>query len=184
MEIKNFCRVQEREVYKELANQYAYAYLFVNEACRVVKELDGKKLTRRYLPKFQEIVDKLSHYTTDHYSVDIPIYFQLSLSRRNKTKFSWIFDHNYTLSLRMEGQVNILPISQRIDAEATIQEWQTFADVFNERQKEYQDIFDNYGLYVTGLDEMYKQIEEWKNKIPKMMFPYIQITPKVIIKKK
>lgn len=184
MRANNFCRVQEKEVYKELADQYAYAYLFVNEACKVVKELNGKKLTRRYLPKFQEIVDKLSQYTTDQYSVDIPSYFQVNLHRRNNTKYSWVFGYNWNLSLRMEGQINILPISQRIDAEATIQEWQTFADVFNERYKEYQDIFDNYGLYVTGLDEMYQQIEEWRNKIPKMMFPYIQITPKVIIKKK
>ena len=178
----NYCRVQDKEVYKELANQYVYAYLFVNEACKVVKELNGKKLTRRYLSKFQEIVDKLSQYTTDQYSVDIPSYFQVSLHRRNNTKYSWVFGYNYNLSLRMEGQVNTLPISQRIDAEATIQEWQTFADVFNERHKEYQDIFDNYDTYIKGLDEMYQQIERWRTKIPKMMFPYIQITPKVIIK--
>ena len=178
----NYCRIQEKEVYRELANQYAYAFLFINEACKVVKELNGKKLTRRYLSKFQEIIDKLQQHTTARYSVDIPSYFQLSLHRRNNTKYSWVFGYNWHLSLRMEGQVNKLPISQKIDAEATVQEWQSFADVFNERHKEYQDIFDNYGLYVTGLDEMYKQIESWRTKIPKMMFPYIQITPKVIIK--
>lgn len=182
MEKKNLYNVQSKKVYAEASNQYEYAYLFINEACKVVKELNGKKLTRRYLSKFQEIIDKLQQHTTAQYSVDIPSYFQLSLHRRNNTKYSWVFGYNWHLSLRMEGQVNKLPISQKIDAEATVQEWQSFADVFNERHKEYQDIFDNYGLYITGLDEMYQQIENWKTRIPKMMFPYIQITPKVIIK--